>query len=134
MERAIQIFAVIHLLTIGLSHLLAPRTWAEFFVQLRERGRPGVFAVGFMSLGFGSLIVAFHNVWSGLPTILTLLGWSQVLKAMIYFAFPSYGLRKLHLVSIERSRIFIFPGILLTTIAGILAYHLTFNSGSSGAS
>ncbi len=130
MERAIQIFALIHLLTIGLSHILAPRTWAEFFVQLRERGKPGVFVVGFMSLGFGSLIVAFHNVWSGLPAILTLLGWSQVLKAIIYFSFPSYGLRKLQLVSVERSRLFIFPGILLTAIAGILAYHLTFSSGS----
>ena len=129
MERAIQIFAVIHLLTMGLSHILAPRTWAEFFVQLRERGKPGVFIVGFMSLGFGSLIVAFHNVWSGIPTVLTLLGWSQVVKAAIYFAFPSYGLRKLHFVSVERSRLFIFPGIVLIVLGGLIAYHLAVTWG-----
>ena len=128
MERAVQIFAVIHLLTLGLSHILAPRTWAEFFVHLRERGKPGVFVVGFMSLGFGSIIVAFHNVWTGLPALLTLLGWSQVLKAALYFAFPEYGLRKLALVSIERNRLFIVPGIFFVTLAGIITYHLTVSS------
>ena len=87
-----QIFAVIHILTMGLSHILAPRTWAEFFIQLRERGKPGLFVVGFMSLGFGSIIVAFQNVWSGLPVVLAVMGWSQVIKAAIYFAFPGYGL------------------------------------------
>ena len=53
MERAVQIFGVIHLLTIGLSHILAPRPWAEFFLRLRERGEAGVFVVAFMSLGSG---------------------------------------------------------------------------------
>ena len=68
MERAIQIFAVVNLVVIGLSHVAQPRAWAEFFVALREKGDRGVFVVGFMSLAFGSLIVAFHNVWSGLPS------------------------------------------------------------------
>lgn len=81
MERAVQLLAVIHLLTIGLSHVLAPRAWADFFVGLRERGQAGVFVVAFMSLWFGSIVVAFHPVWSGIPVVLTLLGWAQVLKA-----------------------------------------------------
>ncbi len=77
MERAIQVFAMINLVAIGLSHVVQPRVWAEFFVALRDKGDRGVFVVGFMSLAFGSLIVAFHNVWLGLPMVLTILGWAS---------------------------------------------------------
>ncbi len=124
MERAIQIFAVINLVVIGLSHVAQPRAWAEFFVALREKGDRGVFVVGFMSLAFGSLIVAFHNVWSGLPIVLTILGWTQVLKGLVYFTFPSYGLRKLGIVDVERARMFIWPGLGLLVIAALLGYDL----------
>jgi len=65
------------LLVIGLSHVAQPRAWVEFFVWLRGKGHAGVFVNGFLSLGFGSFIVAFHNVWNGLPVILTLLGWGK---------------------------------------------------------
>lgn len=124
MERAIQVFAMINLVTVGLSHVLQPRAWAEFYVALRDKGDRGVFVVGFMSLAFGSLIVAFHNVWSGLPMVLTILGWAQVLKGLVYFTFPSYGLRKLAIVDVERARMFVWPGLALLVIAGLLGYHL----------
>lgn len=124
MERAVQIFAVIHLLTMGLSHIVAPRAWAEFFVDLRERGHRGVFVVGFMSLGFGSIVAAFHGVWSGIPLALTLLGWAQVVKALLYFLSPEIGMRGLRRVSVERANMFIIPGVALVGFAGLLLYHL----------
>ncbi len=124
METAVQIFAIIHLTIIGVSHILQPRTWVAFFVRLREKGEAGVFVVAFLSLGFGSIIVAFHNVWSGVPMVLTLLGWAQILKAAVYFAWPAYGLRKLQFVSYERSRMFIGAGVALLAIAGLLVFHL----------
>lgn len=124
MERAIQIYAVINFAVIGLSHALQPRAWVTFFTVLRERGEAGVFAVAFLSLSFGSLVVAFHNVWSGIPVVLTLLGWAQVVKGLLYFTFPSFALKKLHIPSQERSHLFIPPGILFLVLAGLLAYHL----------
>ena len=42
MERAVEIFAVINLGVIGLSHILAPKAWISFFVLLREKGDAGV--------------------------------------------------------------------------------------------
>ena len=93
------------------AHVFQHRAWAEFFLALRDQGDRGVFVVGFMSLAFGSLIVAFHNVWSGLPMVLTILGWAQVLKGLLYFTLPSYGLRKLGIVDIERARMFVWPGL-----------------------
>ena len=124
MERAIQIYAIINFVVIGLSHALRPRAWVDFFVFLRERGEAGVFASAFLSLIFGSIIVAFHNVWSGIPLVLTLLGWAQVLKALIYFAFPAYGFRKLQTISPERAWVFVPPGILFLALAALLGYHV----------
>ncbi len=82
-ETGVEVFAIIHLGTVGISHILAHRTWARFFIWLRSREEPGVFVVAFLSLGMGSIIVAFHPVWTGIPLVLTLFGWSQVLKAVI---------------------------------------------------
>ena len=109
-----------------LSHIVQPRAWVEFFVFLRERGEAGAFATPFLSLIFGSIIVAFHNVWTGIPMVLTIVGWAQVLKALIYFTFPAYGLRKMGIPSRERPQLLVYPGIAFLVLAGLLGYHLLF--------
>ena len=63
-ERAIEIFAAINFLILGLSHVFQHRAWTEFFVRLREKGHPGAFANGFLTLFTGSLIVAFPKTVS----------------------------------------------------------------------
>ena len=122
LQTGVAIFAVIHLTTMGISHIVAHRAWAEFFILLREKGHPGVIVVALLSLGFGSIIAAFHPVWSGLPLVLTLLGWVHVLKGLIYLSFPSFGLKKLHLVSLERSKMFVAPGIGLLVLAAVILW------------
>ncbi len=124
MEQAVVVFALIHLVIMGVSHITAPHAWIDFFVKLREQGERGVFVVAFMSLGFGSIIAAFHQVWSGWPLVLTLLGWAQVLKAAIYFIWPSFGLKKLERVSPERPRDFLIAGVGLLVIAALVAVPL----------
>ncbi len=124
MEAAIQIFAVVNLAVIGVSHIVRPRAWVAFFEWLKSKGEAGVIVAAFISLGFGSIIVAFHNVWSGIPVVLTLLGWSQVLKAVVYFTWPSYGLKKLESVSEERANLLIIPGVAFVVIAALLLYDL----------
>lgn len=124
MERAIQIFAVVHFAILGLSHVLRPHEWVDFFAWLRERGEAGVFAVAFLSLAFGSIVVAFHPVWSGIPLALTVIGWAQVAKALVYFLFPAYGLRKLAIPTHERAALFVVPGLLFLLLAALLVYHL----------
>ena len=74
MELAIQKIAVICFVLVGLSHIMQPKAWARFFAQLCAKGEPGAFVNGFMCLAFGALIVGFHNVWHGIPMILTLMG------------------------------------------------------------
>ncbi|MBL8300069.1 MAG: hypothetical protein JNN30_17145 [Rhodanobacteraceae bacterium] len=126
MEQATQVFAAIYCFGIGLSHIAQPRAWIEFFTWLREKGRPGAFVEGFLSLGFGALVVAFHNVWSGMPLILTLLGWGQVLKGLARFAAPQLGLRAYEHVTPERAWQFQAAGVVLLALSGLFAYLARF--------
>ena len=124
MERSLELFAVIHLTVMGLSHVLQHRVWAEFFIWLRGKGHAGVFVHGFLSLGFGSMILAFHQVWSGIPMVLSIVGVFYLLKTLHCFLLPAAALRSLERVSLERSRVFIAPGILFLGLAAILTYGL----------
>ena len=77
MEKALEVFAAIHFFIVGLSHVVQRHAWVDFFIRLREKGHPGVFVHGFLSLGFGSMVLAFHAVWSGLPSVLTYGLWTR---------------------------------------------------------
>lgn len=124
MELAIQKIAAINLLVIGLSHAFQHRAWSELFLRWREKGEVGVLYTAFLHLPIGSLIVSFHNVWSGIPVGLTLLGWGWVLKGLLYFVYPKHGLRMLNRLKPERSWEFIVPGVLMVVYAGFLAFHI----------
>ncbi len=122
MERETEIFAAVQFLVIGLSHLAQPRAWVDFFVWLRGKGSAGVFANGFLSLWFGSFLVAFHNVWEGLPTVVTLLGWAQVLKGLVSFVLPQVAMRGLARVSPERAWEFRVGGIVALALSAVCWY------------
>lgn len=120
MARAVEIFAAINLFVIGVSHLVQPMGWVEFFIWLREKGRPGIFVVAFISLTFGTIVVAFHNVWSGLPMVLTIYGWSQVIKGFLYLSVPQIGMKSLGRINSERAYWFRIAGIVLIVLSGLI--------------
>ena len=124
MERAIEILAVIQLTVIGVSHIVYHRAWAEFFIWLRSKGDPGVFANGLLSLTAGSLIFSFHRVWSGIPLVLTIFGILNILKAATCFLFPARAMRSMERVSLERSREFVVAGAVSLAIAAVIGYGL----------
>ena len=121
---AIEVLAILNFAITGASHLLQPQVWVEFFTKLRGQGRAGVFFIAFLSLGFGSLVVAFHPVWTGLPVVLTVFGWAQVAKALTYFLFPGYALEKLAVVTPERGWMFRLWGVAFLVFAALLSWRL----------
>ena len=121
-ERSVEIFAVINFVVIGLSHIAQPRVWVEFFVLLRSKGYPGVFANGMLSLLVGSIIVAFHNVWSGLPLVLTLIGWGQVLKGLMSLTVPATGMKGLMRVSEDRAWEFQAAGAIFLALSTVIVW------------
>jgi len=124
MERAIELFALLNFVVMGLSHVLRPRAWVDFFILLREKGYAGVFVHGFLSLGFGAMILAFHNVWSGLPAILTIVGVAYMVKALICFLLPEVALRSLQRVSHDRAWELVIAGVAYLAIGGLVGYSL----------
>jgi hypothetical protein len=122
MERSIEVLAIVLFGGIGLSHILQPRAWAEFFILLRGKGEAGAFVDGFLNLPLGGVIVAFHNQWSGIPVVLTLVGWGLLIKGLIRFCAPKQGLKMMARVSVERSWEFQVAGGVLVALAGLLGY------------
>jgi predicted tellurium resistance membrane protein TerC len=124
MELAVTKLAIICFFITGVSHILQPRVWARFFIDMRSKGEVGSFLMALLHFPLGALIASFHNVWHGLPVVLTLIGWGLVLKSFIYFTFPSHGVKMLARVSMERSWEFIVAGAFSVGISGLLTFSL----------
>jgi hypothetical protein len=122
MERSVEILAIVFFGVVGLSHILQHKAWAEFFLLLRGKGEAGAFVDGFLNLPLAGFIIGFHNVWSGIPLVLTLVGWGLLIKSLIRFCAPKQALRLIARVSLERSWEFQIAGAFLVALAGLLGY------------
>lgn len=122
MELAVTKLAIICFFITGVSHIAQPRLWAQFFIELRRKGTLGSFYNAMLHLPTGVVIVSFHDVWDGIPIVLTLIGWGLVIKSFVYLVFPQLGTRMLSKVTLERSRGFVIAGILLVAVSGLLTF------------
>lgn len=124
METSVEKLVAINLLVIGLSHILQPGVWVRFFIVFREKGKVGSFLNGFLHFPLGAFIVAFHNVWHGMPMIVTIIGWGLLIKSTLYFTWPKHGARMLSTVKLERSWHFAVAGGLSIAFGGLISYPL----------
>ena len=122
MERSVELVAMMLFGIIGLSHILQPRAWVEFFLLLIRKGESGAFLDGFLTLSMGAVIVGLHNTWAGAPAVLTLVGWGLLIKSLIRFCAPKLALRMMARVSIERSWEFQVAGAGLVLLACLVGY------------
>ena len=122
MERSVEVLAIILFGIIGLSHILQPKAWADFFILLRNKGEAGAFVDGFLNLPVAGIVVGFHNTWSGIPLVLTLVGWALLIKSLIRFCAPALAVRIMARVSLERAWEFQVAGAGLVALAGLLGY------------
>jgi phosphotransferase system glucose/maltose/N-acetylglucosamine-specific IIC component len=124
MARSIEILAAIYLGVIGLSHLLQPRAWVQFFILLRAKGEAGAFVDGFLHLLPAGIIIGLHNEWSGLPILLTLLGWALLTKSLLRFCLPKQALTVWARVSLERAWEFQAAGAGILVLVVLLGYSI----------
>jgi hypothetical protein len=124
MELAVTKLAIICFFVVGVSHIIQPRVWVQFFIGMHDKGEVGSFLNALLHFPLGVLIVSLHNVWHGLPVVLTLIGWGLVVKSFIYFVFPRHGVKMLSRISRDRSWEFIFAGIFSLGISGLLIFSL----------
>jgi hypothetical protein len=122
-ERGVEIFAALMYLALGLSHIVQPRAWAEFFLLLKGQGKAGVFVDGFINLLLGAIIVSFHNVWHGLAMVVTIIGWGQVIKGLRIMVFPQIHLNQIERrISLERAWVFRPAGAMLVALSILFGY------------
>ncbi|HKR02125.1 MAG TPA: hypothetical protein VJT09_15710 [Pyrinomonadaceae bacterium] len=124
METSIQKLVAICLLVTSLSHIIQPRVWAQFFIMFREKGEVGSFLNGLLHFPLGVVIVSFHNVWRGIPLVVTIIGWGLLVKSFLYLTYPKHGLRVLARVSIERAWGFAVAGVFGVALSGLIIFHL----------
>lgn len=122
MELAIEKIVGVGFLIIGISHLIQPRMWSEFFIRMREKGAVGSLQLGLLNLPLALLIIGFHNVWHGLPITVTIVGWGLLLKSSLYLLWPRHGLRMLGTISIENSWRFVAGGLISIAISGLIFF------------
>lgn len=102
MEKQIQLAFAIQLAVYGIAHLIRPGPLVAFYQMLASKKEPGVICIALLSLITGSFLVAFHNIWTGLPVLLTIFGWAQLVKGVLYMLIPSMGLRFFERVTPDR--------------------------------
>ncbi len=97
LTRAVEVFVSINLIVLGASTLLRPADWRAFLEHLQSKGTAASLIVGLIGVGVGSFIVAFHNIWGGVPTIATVYGWAALLKGTFQALFPKIGLKRIEM-------------------------------------
>jgi len=126
--QSIQLFVAINLFVIGLSHLLQPKIWIEFFELLHKKGNVGNIFNAMLALGMGSIILSFHFVWTWPMILVTLYGLTQLIKGLIYLTFPSIGLKSIGKVNVKFQK-FKWVGLIMCISCILLIINL-INDGA----
>lgn len=118
------------IIALGLTQLYAPHWWQSYYDLLGVMGRRGVRLNGMISLAVGGLIVAFHNVWSGPPLLLTIIGWLLLVESVLCLAIPDAGLSRLaEMENGLRGRIIKSTGVVFIVVGGVLTAHILSDAG-----
>ena len=76
---------------------------------------------GFLALAVGAVIVSLNNLWtSGLPLVITILGWLALIKGAFILVFP--GATASLYRKVGHSNLIVFAGIVALVIGFALLY------------
>jgi hypothetical protein len=125
-QSAVQMVMSIGCTLIGLSHVLQPQVWQDYFAELRERGPAGVFTRSITwELWPALILVTLHQVWRGPGVLLTLFGWLLLIKCIVALLLPQIGLRSMAMAS-RGPWVFVAAGSVLMVIGLTSALALTW--------
>ncbi len=123
LTRAVEVFVSINLIALGASYILRPADWRAFIEHLQSKGAAGSLTVAFLAMGIGSFIVAFHNVWGGVPTILTVYGWLALAKGAVYALVPGLAQKGMDTALGMGAGLWRAGGVLVAAIGVIVLQH-----------
>jgi hypothetical protein len=113
----LQFVFLIACVPMGLSHIVRPQLWVDFFARIHAQGTAGLVGkVLAIELWPALLLVSMHQVWSGPGIVLTLYGWAQFAKVWLALLIPQVGMRSLEMAETKGRRGFVAGGVLLTLV------------------
>lgn len=86
--KAIEVFYGVWILVLGISLLTAHQQWKKLISSWLQNPEQ-YFILAFVFMPIGLFTIMFHNIWSGLSIIVSVLGWIVTIKAITIFCFPT---------------------------------------------
>jgi uncharacterized protein YjeT (DUF2065 family) len=116
-HQVLQLFGVTFIV-IGASMLKNPESIKKILDEI-EHSNVSLFLSGLISLVIGCLLVVLHNVWEiSSSLIITLIGWSGLLKGISILIFPEFTLRlSRRIVSSNKLNYFAWASVVLGVVS-----------------
>jgi len=110
-------------LVYGLSVFLYAKQWKKIAAWL-ERDHFAFLPMAMMSLIFGLILVNAYNIWDwNAYVIITLTGWSLILKSVFYFLAPGSWIKAvLRWKLLAHTGYYYFAGAVIAILGGSLVY------------
>ena len=112
-----QIFGTIFLV-LGLSMFLNKR-WTSLVVERITEDEAILWIAGLITITMGSSIIVLNNIWtSGLPLLVTILGWLTLIKGAFILIFPKSTFS--YYKKMNKGNIFVWGGLIVFVLGLIL--------------
>ena len=103
----------------GLS-MLFNKKWITVAVEEMVQNQGVMLLAGLVALIMGLVLVALNNIWtSGLPLLITILGWLTLLKGAVILIFPNFTTS--YYRKVNKENVFFWSGLIIL-ILGILLF------------
>lgn len=113
-QSAVQFVIMVSCVVMGLSHMVQPRMWADFFTGLHAQGTRGVIVRTFaLELWAVLLIVTLHQVWTWPGVVVTVYGYLLGAKIVLSMLAPQIGLRSMQMAAGGDHRFVVGGAVLL---------------------
>lgn len=118
-EELIQWFVIGVLGVTGLSHIVQPRLWSEFFIELLQKRYAGL-VIGAPTLLLGLPVALGHWRWElEFPVIVTIIGCAWTTKGTLYLLCPQL-LQRVGQRHVARPQRFTIAGTFILAIVAVL--------------
>jgi hypothetical protein len=116
-QSIVQFVFFIACVPMGLSHIVRPALWVDFFARVHSEGTAGLVGkVLAVELWPALILVGLHQVWWGPGIVLTLYGWAQFTKVWLALLAPEIGMRSLAMAQTKGERGFVLGGVMLMLV------------------
>jgi hypothetical protein len=81
------------LLGVGWTQFYKSNSWIALYAEIMVMGSRVVRIYGFVCTLLGFTVIYFHNVWSGPPILLTIIGWLVLSEGLFCFFLPDVSIK-----------------------------------------